>query len=431
MKTTGRRLLFALVAAAALGGGASADDCGSIATLRQDVVAAADAVSAVKATFAAHENLDAPSASAADAFTFADLELGALRAGGGVLVLIGDRLAARFDAAKRAIDRARTHAGKRRVVRAALASAAKSTARALRMLDRAAQCGSSVGGKVSALQVFPSDNWWNTPVDGLDVAADSDAVIDFIGRGKPLHADFGTSFGIPYVVLDAAQPLTRLTFDYDDESDHGAPGGPLGYPIPVAAKTTAGFIEGGVPGGGPDGDRHLLLVDPAGKLLFEIYAAQWTGNAWKAGSGAIFDVASNARRPEGWTSADAAGLAIFPGLVRAEEAIDVGEIRHALRFTVRATQGYVYPASHDATHGSGGASRPPLGLRVRLKAGVDLSPMSAPARVVLSAMKKYGLILADNGSDWFVSGAPDARWDDERMHDDFAKVTGNDFEVVK
>jgi hypothetical protein len=321
------------------------------------------------------------------------------------------------------------------------AKAADFVGNAGRALDKAARlvvkrqdvlgCGVTLNGPLGAQTVFPADNWWNEDISARDVAANSDAVIDFIGRAKPLHADFGTTFGIPYVVIDRPQPLTEITFGYDDESDHGAPGQPLGYPIPFVARNTPGYVEGGVAGGGRDGDRHLLLVDRTSGFLYEIYAARWTGSAWTGGSGAIFDLSSNARRPEGWTSADAAGLAIFPGLVRADEAIDGGEIKHALRFTVRATQGYVYPASHDATHGDGGDLRPPLGLRVRLKSTVDVSGFSAPVRAILTAMQTYGLILADNGSDWFITGAPDARWDDETVHDEFAQITGDDFEVVE
>ena len=319
--------------------------------------------------------------------------------------------------------------------------AAKYVGNAARSLDKAAVlvskrqdvlgCGVTLNGALGAQAVFPSDNWWNEDVSARDVAANSDAVIDFSGRDKPLHADFGTTFGIPYVVLDRPQPLTEITFDYDDESDHGAPGQPLGYPIPFVARSTPGYVEGGVAGGGGSGDRHLLLVDRTSGFLYEIYAAHWTGSKWTGGSGAIFDLSSNARRPEGWTSADAAGLAIFPGLVRADEAIDAGAIQHALRFTVRATQGYVYPASHDATHGAGGDLRPPLGLRVRLKSTVNVDGFSAPVRAILTAMQKYGLILADNGSDWYITGAPDPRWDDETVHDEFALITGDDFEVVK
>lgn len=289
----------------------------------------------------------------------------------------------------------------------------------------------TLNGSLAGLQIFPPDNWWNRDVSTAAVAADSNAIIDYIGRTKPLHPDFGTTFGIPYVEVEGTQPKVPMTFLYDDESDHGAPGLPPGYPIPEAARYVPGYIEGGVAGGGASGDRHLILVDRDHGFLFEIYAARFIGGAWQGGSGAIFDLGSNARRPEGWTSADAAGLAILPGLVRADEVFEAGVIEHALRFTVRGTKGYVYPASHDATSGPGGDARPPLGLRVRLKPSVDPAAFAAPAAVIVRAMQKYGLILADNGSDWFVSGAPDPRWNDELMHDELLRITGDDFEVVE
>ena len=288
-----------------------------------------------------------------------------------------------------------------------------------------------LNGSLVGLQVFPTDNWWNRDVSAATVPANSAAIIDYIGRTKPLHADFGTSFGIPYIEIDGAQPALPVSFLYADESDAGAPGLPPGYPIPEVAQYMPGYVEGGVAGGGSQGDRHILLVDRDHGFLFEVYAARFSGGAWSAGSGAIFDLTSNARRPEGWTSADAAGLAILPGLVRADEVFDAGVITHALRFTVRGTKGYIYPASHDATSGPGGDERPPLGLRVRLKATVDADTFAAPAAVIIRAMQRYGLILADNGSDWFVSGAPDPRWNDELMHDEFARITGDDFEVVE
>jgi hypothetical protein len=289
----------------------------------------------------------------------------------------------------------------------------------------------SLNGSLSGLQVFPTDNWWNRDVSAATVPMNSDDIIDYIGRQKPLHADFGTTFGIPYIEVEGSQPKLPVTFLYDDESDDGAPGLPLGYPIPEVAQYTAGYVEGGVPGGGSSGDRHILLVDRDHGFLFEIYAARFTGGAWTGGSGAIFNLATNDRRPEGWTSADAAGLAILPGLVRGDEVFDAGVINHALRFTARGTKGYIYPASHDATSGPGGDERPPLGLRVRLKSSVDPDTFAPPAAVIIRAMQKYGLILADNGSDWFVTGAPDPRWNDELMHDEFARITGDDFEVVE
>jgi hypothetical protein len=289
----------------------------------------------------------------------------------------------------------------------------------------------TLNGSLAGLQVFPTDNWWNRDVSLATVPMNSDAVIDYIGRTKPLHADFGTTFGIPYIEVEGTQPKLPVTFLYDDESDYGAPGLPLGYPIPEVAQYTAGYVEGGVPGGGSSGDRHILLVDRDNGFLFEIYAVHFSGGAWSGGSGAIFDLTSNARRPDGWTSADAAGLAILPGLVRADEVFDAGVINHALRFTAHGSEGYIYPASHDATSGPAGTGRPPLGLRVRLKSTVDPDTFAAPAAVIIRAMQKYGLILADNGSDWFVTGAPDPRWDDELMHDEFARITGDDFEVVE
>ncbi|MEO7435132.1 MAG: hypothetical protein ABI080_06550, partial [Candidatus Binatia bacterium] len=225
-----------------------------------------------------------------------------------------------------------------------------------------------LNGSLAGLQVFPTDNWWNRDVSAADVPANSDGVIDFIGRTKPLHADFGTTFGIPYIEVEGTQPKVPVTFLYDDQSDYGAPGLPLGYPIPEVAQSVPGYVEGGVAGGGPSGDRHILMVDRDNGFLFEVYAARFSNGAWTGGSGAIFDLTSNAMRPDGWTSADAAGLAILPGLVRADEVFDAGVINHALRFTVRGTKGYIFPASHDATSGPGGDARPPLGLRVRLKA---------------------------------------------------------------
>ena len=288
-----------------------------------------------------------------------------------------------------------------------------------------------LNGSLAGLQVFPTDNWWNRDVSTATVASNSDAIIDFIGRDKPLHPDFGTTFGIPYVEVQGTQPKIPVTFLYADESDPGAPGLPPGYPIPEVAEYVPGYVEGGVAGGGTSGDRHLLMIDRDDNFLFELFAARFASGGWSAGSGAIFDLTSNARRPEGWTSADAAGLAILPGLVRGDEVFDAGVMTHAVRFTVRGTKGYVYPASHDATSGPGGDARPPLGLRVRLKASVDPDTFAPPAAVVLRALQKYGMILADNGSDWFVTGAPDPRWDDELMHDEFARITGDDFEVVE
>ena len=216
---------------------------------------------------------------------------------------------------------------------------------------------------------------------------------------------------MPYVSVPGSQPLVPVTWvAYGDESDDGAPGRPPGYPIPPAAKTTAGYVEGGQPGQlDPGGDRHLILVDRDNRLLYELYRARWNGasNRWEAESGAVFDMTRNDRRPEGWTSADAAGLAILPGPRAVRRMFGIGPIRHALRMTVRATNGYVWPASHRAGSTTGAL---PMGARLRLKASVDISSYSPHVQRLFQAMKTYGLIVADNGSDMFVTGTNDPRW---------------------
>jgi hypothetical protein len=232
------------------------------------------------------------------------------------------------------------------------------------------------------------------------------------------------------VSVPSSEPLVAVTFvDFPGESDEGAAGRP-GYPIPEEAKTQPNFIEGAVPGGGSDGDRHLLVLDRDRLLLFETWATRWnaSANRWEAGSGAVFDLATNARRPEGWTSADAAGLAILPGLVRFDEAFGVGEIRHALRVTVRATNGYVWPASHNAGSTPGA---PPMGTRLRLKASKDISGYPESIQSIFRAMKTYGLIVADNGSDMFVSGTMDRRWNNDQLNPAFRSLNSDDFEVIE
>lgn len=281
-------------------------------------------------------------------------------------------------------------------------------------------------------QVFPVDNWWNLDVSRAPVDPASATFITFMGPAKGLHPDFGPPpYGIPYVTVSSSQPRVVIgSFSYPGESDAGVPGEAPGYPIPDEARTLPNYIEGGVPGGGASGDRHMLLVDRDRWLLYELFAARWNGaaNRWDAGSGAVFDLSSNARRPEGWTSADAAGLAILPGLVRFDEVYGAGEIRHAFRFTSRATNGAVWPASH-AAGGTAGAA--PLGTRLRLKASVDLSGFSPPIRKIFEAMKKYGLILADNGSDFYVTGTMDGRWNNDELNPAFGKLRGGDFEVIQ
>ena len=283
---------------------------------------------------------------------------------------------------------------------------------------------------LTAYPIYAAGSWWARDIRDAPVDPDSDAILRFIG-GDSLHPDFGPPpFGIPYVTVSSSEPLVPVTFvAFGDESDDGAPGRP-GYPIPEAAKTEPNYIEGAVPGGGSAGDRHLLVLDRDRLLLFETWATQWNASAgrWEAGSGAVFDLRTNARRPEGWTSADAAGLEILPGLVRFDEAFGPGEIGHAFRVTVRATNGHVWPASHTAGDTPGA---PPMGTRLRLKANKDLSGYSGPIQNIFRAMKTYGLIVADNGSDMFVTGTMDARWNNDELNPAFHSLTSDDFDVIQ
>jgi hypothetical protein len=298
----------------------------------------------------------------------------------------------------------------------------------------------AVTGSLDGRQVFPRTNWWNLDISRAPVDSNSAAYINFVsGRTgtnttatRRAHPDFGPSpYGIPYVVVSGDQPLVRPAWTaYGDESDEGAPGRALGYPIPVEARTTAGYIEGAVPGGGLNGDRHLLIVDRDNWLLYETGATYWNAAAgrWEANCGAVFDLSRSDRRPETWTSADAAGLAIFPGLVRYEEVYGTAEITHAFRVTVRATNGYVWPASHRAGSTSGAL---PMGARLRMKASKDLSGFRPEIQRIFRAMQRYGLIVADNGSDMYVSGTMDARWDNDVLNPAFRAITADDFEVVQ
>jgi len=274
-----------------------------------------------------------------------------------------------------------------------------------------------VNANLNGKRPFPDDNPWNTPVNTLPVDPNSAKMIASIGLSDSLHPDFGTepTYGIPYVVVSGTTPKSAVAFDYYDESDPGP------YPIPSNPP-----IEGGA---GSSGDRHILIIDRDNWKLYELYGAYLGATGWTAGSGAIFDLNSNALRPAGWTSADAAGLPIFPGLVRYEEVED-GVIRHAIRFTVRRSRhAYVEPATHYASS-STNDSLPPMGMRVRLKASFDLSGFPPQAQVILQAMKTYGMLVADNGSDWFFQGASDPRWDDNDL-DTIKGITGSNFEVVK
>jgi hypothetical protein len=287
-------------------------------------------------------------------------------------------------------------------------------------------------------QVFPVTNWWNQDVSAAPLDARSDELIAWISNRTPanptatrrLHPDFGPPpYGIPYVVVDGTQSRVPVTFEYDDESDTGIPG-LAGYPIPDEARTQPNYIEGGVPGGGASGDRHLIMIDRDRWILYELFATRWNAAAarWDAGSGAIFNLNTNDRRPDTWTSADAAGLAIFPGLVRHDEVFGPGEITHAFRFSTRATNGYVWPASHRA---GSTANAPPLGARLRLKASRDISGFAPEIQRIFRAMKRYGLILADNGSDMYIQGTMDPRWDNDVLNPAFRSLTADDFEVVE
>jgi hypothetical protein len=272
-----------------------------------------------------------------------------------------------------------------------------------------------------ACQLFPPENPWNQRVDRLPVAHNSARLITSIGLDAPVHPDFGTTYngapnGIPYAVVSNGTRRVPVSFDYASESDRGP------YPLPPNVP-----IEGGPSSGG---DRHVIVVNRDTCVDYELFAAfpQAGGRHWHAGSGAIFNLRSNHLRPATWTSADAAGLPILPGLARYDE-VARGVIDHALRFTVQRTRrAFVYPARHYASY-SNDPSLPPMGLRVRLKANVNISHLPYEARVVAQALKIYGLILADNGSNWFISGAPNPRWSDDQLHQ-LNQLTGRDFEVV-
>jgi hypothetical protein len=279
-----------------------------------------------------------------------------------------------------------------------------------------ALAGSSGSPKLAGCPLFPADNPWNRRVDTLPVAGNSAAIVRSIGVGSGLHADFGSGrwdggpIGIPYTVVTARQPKARVSFDYAAESDRGP------YPIPRGVRIEAG------------GDRHALILDRSACRLYELYALRRTPAGWHAGSGAIWNLRSNALRPAGWTSADAAGLPILPGLARYDEVAS-GHVDHALRFTVdRTRRAYVYPARHYASDLTG-SDLPPMGLRLRLRASFDTSGFPHQARVVLDALKRYGMVVADNGSSWYVTGAPDPRWDNDDLHT-LGRVKGSDFEVV-
>lgn len=278
---------------------------------------------------------------------------------------------------------------------------------------------------IAQCPMFPADNIWNTPIDTLPVDANSDAYIAALGTDIGLHPDFGSGLwdggpiGIPYTIASGFTAITDITFYYPDESDLGP------YPLPPDA-----LIEGGPDS---DGDRHILLVDNDYCTLYEIYDAYpQDDGSWEAGSGAVWDLTENALRPDEWTSADAAGLPILPGLVRYEE-IEAGAINHALRFTAsNIRHDYIWPARHRAECGDDvdRSELPAYGQRFRLKASFDVSGYSPEVQIILNALKTYGLILADCGSDWYISGAPDERWDNDTLVDELRTVMGDNFEAV-
>lgn len=275
--------------------------------------------------------------------------------------------------------------------------------------------------QIAGCDIFPADNIWNTPIDTAPVDANSAAYVNTIGANRTLHPDFGSGLwnggpiGIPFITVRSSQSKVAVTFQYADESDPGP------YPVPTNAP-----IEGG-----PDssGDRHVLMLEQDNCQLYELYSSYpQRDGSWTAGSGAIFDLKSHTLRPDTWTSADAAGLPVLPGLVRYDEVAS-GEIRHAIRFTAPQTRrSYIWPARHYASSLTA-ANYPPMGQRFRLRADFPLNTFSPQVQVILRAMQKYGIILADNGSAWYISGAPDERWNNDLLGE-LGRVHGSDFAAV-
>jgi hypothetical protein len=300
----------------------------------------------------------------------------------------------------------------------------------------------TLGGPLPGpLPLLPADNWWNVDISGAPVDSHSSSFISFIGTTRTLHPDFGGDaspgsvdiYGFPYAVVDGAVAKRAVLFDYADEIDgvdHATGVSFPFYPITDEAITQAHWIEGGSPGNvdlRSSSDRHVLIVDSVNRYLYELYNVFYDGSRWHAGSGAFFDMNTNTRRPDGWTSADAAGLAILPGLVRYDEVASTAEIRHAFRVTVRATNGYVYPASHRAGSATGAL---PMGARLRLKSSKSLAGFTPDMQKIFRAMQRYGLIVADNGSDMYISGTYDTRWNNDVLNPAFRALTAADFEVI-
>jgi hypothetical protein len=301
----------------------------------------------------------------------------------------------------------------------------KAAAALILLLTTATLAGATASAPTLAgCPVFPASSPWNQRIDKLPVAGDSAQLIASMGVDGSVHADFGNGLyngsriGIPYVVVHATStPKSRVSFEYADESDKGP------YPIPGNVP-----VEG-YPGHADQGDRHVLIVDRDACRLYELSGTSKQNGKWSGWSGAIWNLRSNALRPAGWTSADAAGLPILPGLARWEGDAATGTIRHALRFTAERTRrAYIYPARHYASSLTD-PSLPPMGLRVRLKAGVNIASLPPQARIVAQALKTYGMILADNGSNWYIGGAPSPKWSNDQLHA-LGRLTGADFEVV-
>lgn len=280
--------------------------------------------------------------------------------------------------------------------------------------------GPTLTTEFGELALFPADNVWNQPIEHLQVHPKSAAYLESIGLNTSIHPDWGNEWegipvGMPITVVSGKQPGVPVRFQYADESDHGL------YPIPKDV-----MIEGGPTS---DGDRHIVLVDYHNKRLYELFAARNTRQGWTAASGAIFDLTSNRLRPNGWTSADAAGLPILPGLVRYDEVVEKKKIEHALRFTVQKTRkAYIFPARHAASRSSS-PNLPPMGTRIRLKKSFDTSGFPESAQVILNGLKKYGMILADNGANLFITGTHDKRWNTDEMGT-LKRVKAKDLEVV-
>lgn len=274
-----------------------------------------------------------------------------------------------------------------------------------------------IGADLNGNRPFPNDNPWNQDISAMPVDPNSANLLASIGLTTNLHPDFGSVYGIPYDVVPGTQALVPVSFTYASESDPGP------YPIPPNAP-----IEGGSMA---TGDRHVLIIDRDHWKLYETFSSYpQPDGSWQCGSGAIFDLNSDALRPAGWTSADAAGLPIFPGLARYDEVVTHGAINHALRFTATITRrAYVSPARHWASTQTS-TNLPPMGMRVRLKKSFNIKSYPAEVKVILTALKKYGMMLADNGGNWFISGAPDARFNDNNLSA-IRNVQGHDLEVVK